>query len=777
MKANCMFIMLFQVLVLASCTDVTRRETNEMTAQTTNILYVNPFIGTGGHGHTFPGATVPYGMVQLSPDTRTLGWDACGGYHYSDSSILGFSHTHLSGTGIGDYGDILFMPFTGEPKTQPGTPEDPDSGYRSRFSHDDEEASPGYYAVKLTDYNIDVELTASTRAGFHRYTFPEKTSRGIVIDLAHTIHGHQNPVNEFHVISDMEIEGYKRTKGWAQNHHVYFYAKFSQPFTTSLYENGREIANSSEVSTSNAQAILTFEATNQPLLVKVGISPVDYEGAQNNLNSEIGGWDFEGVRQEAEKLWEKQLSKVQVQGGTADQKTIFYTGLYHTSISPNIFSDVDGRYRGMDQEIHQTNSQVYTIFSLWDTFRAFHPLLTIIDPDKDEAFINTLLTKYEEGGVLPKWELAANYTGTMTGDHSIPVIYDAYKKGIRGFDIEKAYKAMVHATTFDTTGILFPNDDVREQIMPMAKFYNETMGYIPADLENESVSKALEFAYNHWCLAQMAKDLGKNQDYEKFMELSNRYKEYFDKETGFMRGKTADGNWREPFNPRFSRHRKDDYTEGNAWQWTWFVPHDVEGLVSLMGGTSVFQTKLDSLFSITSEIEGEESSMDITGLIGQYAHGNEPSHHISHIYNFVNQPWKTQQLADSIMTSLYFNDPNGLSGNEDCGQMSAWYLLNAMGFYSFCPGSPEYSIGRPLFDEVKINLQNGEDFTIRTKNNNPKNKFIQSASLNGEELNRPFFEHDDILNGGILEFVMGPEPNSLWGSTKEQVMKAQLIGE
>jgi predicted alpha-1,2-mannosidase len=510
-------------------------------------------------------------------------------------------------------------------------------------------------------------------------------------------------------------------------------------------------------------------------LSKVAISAVDYAGARKNLFSEIKDWDFEAVRAAAEVKWEEQLNKIAIAGGTDDQKTIFYTGLYHTSISPNIFSDFDGRYRGMDQEIHQSEEgPVYTVFSLWDTFRAFHPLLTIIDPDRDNDFINSLLSKYDQGGVLPKWELAANYTGTMTGDHAIPVIYDAYKKGISDFDVEKAYQAMVHAASFDTTGIKFPSEGVKEKVKPMAKYYNETLGYIPADLENESVSKALEFAYNDWCIAQMAKDLGKTEDHEKFMERSKRYQKYFDKKTGFMRGRNEDGNWREPFNPRFSRHRKDDYTEGNAWQWTWFVPHDVEGLVALMGGEEAFQVKLDSLFSISSEIHGEESSMDISGLIGQYAHGNEPSHHITHMYNFVDQPWKTQKLTDSIMNSLYFNDPNGLSGNEDAGQMSAWYILNAMGFYSFNPGSPAYSIGRPLFDEVRIGLRDGKEFTIKAENNSPQNKYIQSVKLNGESLDTPFFLHRDIVNGGVLEFKMGSEPNTSWGVTENQEFKARM---
>ena len=743
-------------LIFGACSN----DSDTISKSIDNTPYVNPFIGTGGHGHTFPGAAIPNGMVQLSPDTRTNGWDACAGYHYTDSSIRGFSHTHLSGTGIGDLGDFLFMPFTGEAKIIPGTPEDPDSGYRSRFSHDNETAIPGYYAVDLLDYNIKAELTSSTRVGFHRYEFPEEKNKGLIIDLDHNIHN-KNVVNsEFKVISDTEISGYKHIKGWAQNRHIYFYAKFDQPFTTKLFKGGSEQTNIEELSGRKLVALLNFTGDNsKPLMIKVGISSVDYEGAKKNLVAEVPHWDFEKIKKEAHDTWVNQLDKIEVEGGSEDQKTIFYTGLYHTAMSPYVFNDVDGRFRGMDQKIHTSEKDIYTVFSLWDTFRAFHPLLNIIEPEKNNEYINTLLTKYDNGGILPKWELNANYTGTMIGYHSIPVIVDAYFKGIRDFDIEKAYKAMVHASTYDTIGIHFPSDRIKEKLSPMSKQYNEELGYIPSDLENESVSKALEYAYNDWCIAQMAKDLGKQDDYQRFMERSKRYKKYFDPETGFMRGVQQDGTFRVPFDPKFSEHRKDDYVEGNAWQWLWFVPHDVDGLVDLMGGKQKFITKLDELFSTSSEITGEHSSGDISGLIGQYAHGNEPSHHITHMYNYVGESYKTQKLTDSIMTSLYFNNPNGLSGNEDCGQMSAWYVLNAMGFYSFNPGEPIYSIGRPIFDKTVISLTNGKQFTVIAKNNSSKNLYVQALKLNGKTLEEPFFNHDDLLHGGTLEFEMGPSEN------------------
>ena len=723
--------------------------------------FVDPFIGTGGHGHTFPGATVPYGMVQLSPDTRTMGWDGCSGYHYSDSSIIGFSHTHLSGTGIGDCGDILFMPFNGDIKWKAGDEKDPDTGYRSRFTHNDEKAVPGYYTVNLKDYDIDVELTTSTRVGFHRYTFNRDGQSGIIIDLTHTIHGHQNPLNEIRIISDTEVAGIKVTNGWATNHHVHFYAKFNKPFTYKLLDTGNELSGATVVSSQNAKAALIFDmSAGDELLAKVGISSVDIEGAKNNLNSEITDWNFDRVVLDAKNLWVEQLNKIQIESDDNDHKTIFYTAIYHCSISPYIFSDVDGRYRGIDQKIYSAKGfNSYTVFSLWDTFRAFHPLLTIIDPERDNDFICSLLTKYDEGGILPKWELAANYTGTMIGYHAVSVIVDAYMKGIRNYDVEKAYRACIETSLYDTTGILFPSQVVKDKLMPIARKYYNEMGYIPPDLAIKSVSEGLEYAYCDWCIAQMAKEMNDVDTYEKYSKRAMNYKNYFDPETGFMRGMRSDGNWETPFNPRAPGR---SYVEGNAWQWNWFVPHDIQGYVELMGGKDYFVKKLDSLFSIPSYIEGERRMADATGLIGQYAHGNEPSHHTVHIYNYLGEAWKTQQLADSILYSLYFNDPDGISGNEDCGQMSAWYILNAMGFYSFCPGNPEYSIGRPIFDKVTLSLPNNKKFVIEAKNNSRGNKYIQSATLNGKPLSSPHFHHNDIMQGGTLVLEMGHEPELNW---------------
>jgi predicted alpha-1,2-mannosidase len=714
------------------------------------INYVNPFIGTGGHGHTYPGAVVPHGLVQLSPDTRLAGWDACGGYYYDDPSILGFSHTHLSGTGIGDYGDFLFLPFTEEPQTVSPNGDDRVGRLGSRFSHERESASPGYYTVVLQDYDVAVELTASEHAGFHQYAYPRSDAPGLLIDLGSGIQERRVLDAGFKLLGDTAIEGMKHVRGWALNRYVYFHARFSKPFTCRVEEVGH-------------RAFLNFGQTKagEKIKVKVGISFVDNEGAKNNLEKEIPGWDFDATRKDAEDKWNAELSKIQVKSNDEEAKSIFYTSLYHSLLEPTISSDVDGRYRTMENEITQADDYTnYTVFSLWDTFRALNPLFTIVYPDREEALIRSLIRKYEEGGILPMWELASNYTGTMLGYHAVPLIVDAYMKGLRNFDVEKAYEACVFSSSYDTIHVSpsINRSILHNDLMSVGKQYKNTLGYIPSDKVNQSVAKGLEYAYNDWLIALFAKELGKEDDYAYFSKLGKNYAHYFDPSTGFMRGKMEDGTWREPFAPNASDHGRSDYCEGNAWQWTWFVPHDVEGLIGLMGGREAFITKLDSLFSVSSELTGDNVSADISGMIGQYAHGNEPSHQTIYFYNLVNQPWKTQELVDSVLYSLYFNNPNGISGNEDCGQMSAWYILNAMGFYSYCPGIPEYAVGRPIFDEVRIQLKNGREFIVRVTNNSRTNKYVESVTLNGKELDRPFFSHTDLAAGGILEIHMTHQP-------------------
>lgn len=720
---------------------------------------VNVFIGTGGHGHTFPGATLPHGMVQLSPDTRLFGWDACSGYYYDDTSIMGFTHTHLSGTGIGDYGDILFMPVVGEKPLIAGTAENPDEGYRSRFSHEQESARPGYYQVLLQDDSINVELTATLRAGLHRYTYPKASDARLIVDMEPTIHGHQHPVTQIRVVNDSTIAGMKYTVGWAKRHYVYFYAVFSSPFDYKLYSGTEYQSDSTSVTVNTAKAVISFR--NLPadgrVLAKVGISSVDEEGARLNVEAEIPNWDFEGVMKQANTTWNEALGKIDIETSDNDSRTVFYTSLYHAFIQPSLASDVDGRYRTMGHEIKQDASYTnYTVFSLWDTFRAAHPLYTIVTPEQNQAFIRSLLRKYDEGGILPKWELASNETGTMIGYHAVSVIADAMMKKQCDFDVKKALEACIRSSLYDTTGVtpMMDRQILNGKLMPVSIKYKNELGYIPCDKVGGSVSQGLEFAYNDWLIAQMMKEHNRKDLYDKYMELSRNYRNYFDPETKLMRGRLSDGSWITPFDPA-SVQRPSNYVEGNAWQWAWFVPQDVEGLMELVGGQKSFEAHLDTLFTTSSELTGDpNAAADVTGMIGQYAHGNEPSHHIPYLYNYAGAPRKTQALVDHILRTLYHNDPNGLSGNEDVGQMSAWYALSAMGFYSFCPGRPVYEIGRPIFDKVTIHLSNGKDFVIQAKNNSVENKYIRSMKLNGEDLAEPRFSHFDLMKGGELIFEM-----------------------
>ena len=720
--------------------------------------YVNVFIGTGGHGHTYPGAVVPHGAIQPSPDTRIYGWDACSGYYYNDSTINGFSHTHLSGTGCCDLGDVLIMPTVGEQDITQEEERGQTKAYASAFSHEREKAEPGYYSVMLDRYGIKAEITSTTRGAIHRWTFPKTEDAGVIVDLDYSLEDQTNIGMQLEVISDTEVVGHKMTKYWAFDQYINFYAKFSKPFTYTIVDDTVTVGDKQKP---RRKALLKFAGTEEGEVIyaKVGISAVDIDGAKNNVLSEIPEWDFDGVKAAAHQRWNEYLAKIDIETGDADHRTIFYSALYHAGLQPYTFTDADGRYYGMDMKVHQGDAEkpVYTIFSTWDTFRAWHPLQTIIAPEFNGELVKSLLLKAREGGILPMWELCSNYTGCMIGYHSVPIIADAYIKGYRDIDINEAYKAMRRTAEYDTTGIIAPKA-VAAILMNQAKYWKNKVGYVPCDKDNEAVAKALEFAYNDWCIAQIAKEVGDTAGVALYENFAKAYKIYYDPEVGYMRGKDSEGKWRTPFDPARSTHRSDDYCEGNAWQWSWFVPHDPEGLMELVGGKDVFLSKLDALFAASSEITGESVSADISGLIGQYAHGNEPSHHIIHFYNYAGQPWKTQELIDQVLYTLYFNNDNGLSGNEDCGQMSAWYILNAMGFYQVCPGKPVYSIGRPLYDKVTINLTNGKKFVIEAINNSRENKYIQSMELNGKALTEPFFTHDDIMQGGKLVFTMGNTP-------------------
>ena len=703
------------------------------------INYVNPFIGTGGHGHTYPGATMPFGMMQLSPDTRLDGWDGCSGYHYSDSYIYGFSHTHLSGTGVSDYGDILLMP-TDTINFNNGS--DGKKGYRAHFSHNNEIAQPGYYKVLLDSTNIEVELTVSNRSGIQKYTFPNADKQYVVLDLEH-----RDELLDYKIqkVNDYIVKGYRFSKAWATDQRLFYHITFSHPIEDIVYlEDGKIVSKNYKYQ--SKKAILKFKnPNNETVFAKVAMSAVDEQGALRNLEQEIGVDTFDNLRKKAQEIWEAQLEKIKVESDDLDTKTIFYTALYHTMLAPNLYQDVDGRYRGMDLAIHETKEfDYYTVFSLWDTYRATHPLYTLIEQKRTNDFINTFLAKYEEGGIMPIWDLSANYTGCMIGYHAVPVIADAYLKGIRGFDAEKALEAMKHSATRDHLGLN----------------YYKSLGFIPVENESESVSKTLEYAYDDWNIAQMAKAMGKTEDYNTFIKRAQNYKNVFDPETKFMRGRFRN-TWFAPFDPYEVNF---NYTEANAWQYSFYVPQDITGLNSLLGGKIEFEDHMDKLFKAKNETSGR-SQADITGLIGQYAHGNEPSHHMAYLYNFVNRPHKTMEKVNEIMTQLYHNAPDGISGNEDCGQMSAWYVFSAMGFYPVTPGSNEYIIGTPILDKATINLENGKQFTMVAHNRSNANFYIESAKLNGKQLSHSFIKHSDIINGGIVEFFMTDNP-SIWATSE-----------
>jgi putative alpha-1,2-mannosidase len=807
--------------------------------------WVNPFIGTGGHGHTFPGASMPFGMVQLSPDTRIDNWDGSSGYQYSDDIIYGFSHTHLSGTGIPDGCDILFMPTAGEMVQLSAAAGDKSvNGYASKFSHANERSEPGYYSVRLDDDGILAEVTATTRVGLHRYTFPANQVATLMIDLAWR---DRMLDSSFRVVSSNRIEGFRRSSSWAKEQNVYFVADFSTPFEradvfrslgsvtrdTILYENSKNRPLKESMEAKVEQAALRFRIPAQrKLSVKVAISYVSIEGARKNLESELPHWDFDKVRADAKAAWNKELSKIEVSGGTPEQTTNFYTALYHTMIHPNVFNDVDGRYLGHDRKIRNVSepgsppyeggvaaasadgvvlskagngqgkgsktpvrkepprredaapllrkegnlrggsrraSDQYTVFSLWDTFRAAHPLYTIIDQRRTVDFINTFIRMYEQGGRLPVWELWGEETDTMIGYHAVSVIADAMVKGIKGFDYEKAYAAAKHSADLDHFGL------------PAYK----RRGYISMEDENESVSRTLEYAYNDWCISRIAKvlllqeskpskdspkasydpktgiasfpiDVEKQryqQDFVEYLKRGRYFENLFDRKTGFFRPK-KNGGFVRPFAPNEVTF---GFTEGNSWQYSFFVPHDVSGLIELMGGREKFIEKLNELFTTDQKLAGREQA-DLTGLIGQYAHGNEPSHHIAYLYNYAGQPWKTQRTVRKIMDEFYKNAPDGLIGNEDCGQMSAWYVLSASGFYPVNPGDGIYAFGTPIFPEMKYRLENGRTFTVRAKNAAPDRFYIGGATLNGTNHTKAFIAHADIMKGGTLEFIMSNTP-------------------
>ena len=687
--------------------------------------YVDNFIGTGGHGHTYPGATAPFGMVQLSPDTRMDDWDGCSGYHISDNHILGFSHTHLSGTGCNDYGDFRFMPITGEKHYK-------SDDYRSVFRHETEVARPGFYSVMLDDYNIKVELASGMRAAMHRYTFPEGANATVILDLKESTLSAEKIYEAWaKVENDNAISGFRRSGYWARDQYIYFYAEFSKPIVASgKNDDGLVYA-------------FDFQNDGTPLVMRIGISAVDVEGAKKNLESEITDFDIEALAAKTYDTWNKELGRIAVGSKNERDMRIFYTALYHSFIVPNLYSDVDGRYRGHDLQIHQSDSPRYTVFSQWDTFRTENPLLNMIQTKRAVDIINTFIDNYETGGLLPTWELAANETHCMIGYHSIPVMADAYINGITGFDAEKALHAMVARANEDIWGL---------------DFYRQ-YGYIPADMAGESVSTTLEYAYDDWCIARMAEKMGKQDIADEFYKRAQYYKNLYDPETKFFRGR-KNGGFVTPFDPRQVNFM---LTEANTWQYNFFVPQDVNGHIAMMGGKEEYENMLDRLFNTSSDLTGREQ-VDITGLIGQYAHGNEPSHHMAYLYNFLGKPVKTQRYVSQIMNELYTDQPDGLCGNEDCGQMSAWYVMSAMGFFPVTPASGYFVIGTPHFEEMTLNFENGNQFVIKAKNLSHENKYIESVKLNGKPLTRSYIYYDEVINGGKLEFTMTSDRNTTWAT-------------
>ena len=740
------YLIILSAILIVSCA----KKTETRTSKNENVSsYVDPFIGTGGHGHTYPGATVPFGMLQVSPVNGISEWDWCSGYHYSDDVAIGFSHLSLSGTGIGDLADILFMPvnkavdLSTNPISRDSIP------YKSSYSHKNEKATPGYYQVFLENHNVNVELTTSKRTAYHKYTFKEGDTQSVVINLGFAINWDKSIETFLKVEDEHTISGYRNSTGWAKNQKVFFVAKFSKPIVNYKLSADGNTTDKDLVKGIKTSTQLFFDgAKNKELLAKVALSSVSVENAKDNLDAKEE--TFETTKSEAETLWNSALSQIVVETPTDSLKTIFYTALYHAQLAPVTFSDKNGQFRlENDSIVTAKNYTAYSTLSLWDTFRAEHPLLTLIAPDRVSDMVNSMLAFYDTKKILPVWTLYGNETNTMTGYHSIPVIVDAYQKGIRGFDAEKAYEAMKNTMMQDDRGLI----------------YYKKYGFIPYSLLDESVTITLEYAYDDWCVAQMARALGKEADYQYFLNRSKAYQQLFDKKSGFMRGKSVDGkSWNAPFDPKHSNHREQtDYTEGNAWQHSWFVPQAVDDLIAIHGGNEIFTSRLEKLFTESSEITGDNVSADITGLIGQYAHGNEPSHHIAYMFNHANQPWRTQYWARHIMDTQYNTTPNGLSGNEDCGQMSAWYVLSSIGLYPMNPASGEYEIGSPIFEKSTIKLPENKTFMIEAEYVSHTNFYIQSATLNGKPFTKTTLSHQDILKGGTLHFVMGNKPNKNWG--------------
>ena len=731
---------------------------------------VDPFIGTGGEGHTFPGATLPFGMVQLSPDTRiqprkdAYGWAA--GYRHSDDTIVGFSHTHFSGTGHSDLGDVLLMPVSGEAKLERGDPAKPGSGYTSRFTHDTETAEPGYYAVTLADYGVRAELTASARVGVHRYAFPQGKPAHVVVDLRTSMYDYPGKVqwSRIRVRADGTVTGFRETRGWAPGRQLYFALRFSQPLTGhALHDTEQDVPYkgfpppgyqdpAQRAQIEGRQLVARFDfgnGTTAPLVAKLAISPVSEDGAIANLDAEVPGFDFDRVRADAKAQWARALGVAEIDA-PEPMRRAFFTALYHAFMGPSLFMDSDGRYRGPDNAVHQTKGWInYSTFSLWDTYRALHPLLTIVQPEqRTNDIVQSLLASRRESpyGVLPVWAFHGLETWCMIGYHAVPVIADAYMKGIRGYDANEALDAMVASASYG------PYDGIVQYMQ---------LGYVPIDEEGEAASKTLEYAYDDWTIARMAQAMGRKDVAATFDKRAANWKHAFDLDTGFMRARKRDGSFRTPFDPDASGYGTD-YTEGNAWQYSWYVPQDVAGLAAAHGGADKLLKRLDDVFDAKVDPKVFEHMEDITGLIGWYAHGNEPSHHVAYLYAYAGQPWRTQARLKQVMDTQYKPTPDGLAGNDDLGQMSAWYVFTALGFYPVAPGSNQYILGRPFVQKATLNLPNGKRFSVIADGLDDAHAYVGSVSLNGKPLDRAWITHQELMAGGELRFAMQAEPNRDW---------------
>lgn len=713
------------------------------------VSFVDPFIGSGGHGHVFVGANVPFGAIQLGPQNIFKGWDWCSGYHYSDSIIVGFNHSHLSGTGCSDLGDVILMPFIGDVRTTSGTQDNIEGSCSSYYRHANEKAAPGYYSVKL-DNGVKVELTATERVGMHHYIYPEGTAR-LLINLKD---GNDNKTFDTYMkkIDANTIEGYRFVKGWSPMRKVFFYMKLNRPIESLQLFHSDAAAGFDSLNGDSIKGVVTFGKGVKDVLVKVSLSSVSCANAKANMDAELPAWDFNQVHQAAIDKWNRQLSSISAQTNDNRAKKIFYTAMYHASFFPCLYCDVNGEFRGMDDKIYSdTKWTNYSIFSLWDTYRTFDPLMTILNPKMMGNFVNSFLSIYDQNGKLPIWPLQSGETECMPGYSSIPIIADCYLKGIGGFDAERALKDMVASATYDKqNGVT----------------YVKTMGYIPADKIHEATSIAMEYAADDWGLAEMAKKMGKEDIYKTFIARGHYYEKYFDKSIRFVRPKLADGSWRTPYDPFNSIHSVGDFTEGTGWQYTFFVPQHPEGLISILGGDAGFISKLDSLFIVHGDM-GKQASSDISGLIGQYAHGNEPSHHVAYLYPYAGAQWKTAKIVRQIQKDFYTDQPDGIIGNEDCGQMSAWHILSALGFYQVNPSNGVFVFGSPLFDKASVNVGNGKRFEVIAKNNSPKNIYIQSVLLNGKPYENAWISYQDIMKGGTLTFTMGDQPNKSFGAAPQ----------